>query len=168
MVTVLVSFAVQRSTQHLYPGAAGPSGMKSLVVHYSRGGKTRKVAEAIARELECEAIDAGKGEPDISGVDLLLVGSGNYGGKPHHSIQSFIDGLKPTEKAKAAVFATSGGPRPKGIDTMKQGLEAKGYEAIASFDCRGQFMLMNRGHPDQDDLENARAFAAELRAKLQD
>jgi flavodoxin len=34
--------------------------MKSLVVYFSKDGKTRKVAEAIAQELNCEAIDVKK------------------------------------------------------------------------------------------------------------
>jgi len=50
--------------------------MNFLVVYFSRGGKTRKVAEAIAQELGCEAVDAKKETPDVSGVELLIVGSG--------------------------------------------------------------------------------------------
>lgn len=52
--------------------------MKFLVVYYSRGGKTRKVAEAIAQQLGCEAVDVKKESPDVAGVDMLIVGSGQY------------------------------------------------------------------------------------------
>lgn len=137
--------------------------MKFLVVYFSRGGKTKKVAEAIAQELECTAIDVKKGTPDVSGVDLLVVGSGNYGGKPHDTIQKFIDNLQPNGNSKAAVFATSGGPEPKCIPIMEDALERKGYTVISSFKCRGRFLFANRGHPNEDDLKNARAFANRLK-----
>ena len=137
--------------------------MKALVVYYSRGGKTRKLAETIAQELGCETIDIEKKTPDVSGVDLLIVGSGNYGGKPGKELQKFLDNLKPTTNCKVAVFATSGGSEPKCIDVMSKALKTKSYKIISTFDCRGQMLLLNRGHPTQNDLENAKAFAGSLK-----
>lgn len=42
-------------------------------------------------------------------------------------------------------------------------MEAKGYEVVSSYDCRGQFTLLSRGHPTDDDLRDARAFANDLK-----
>jgi flavodoxin I len=145
--------------------------MNFLVVYFSRGGKTRKVAEAIAQELGCEAIDVKKETPDVSGVELLLVGSGEYYSrrKVHKILQGFLDRLQPSSKSKAAVFATAGGPDPKCIYHMEEVLETKGYKVISSFKCRGQlFFFLNRGHPTEDDLKNAKAFASDLKKKLGD
>jgi flavodoxin I len=89
--------------------------MKFLVVYFSRGGKTRKVAEAISQELGCKAVDVEKETPDVSGVDLLLVGSGNYGGNTDDRLLGFLNDLKPSNGGIAAVFATAGGPDPKCI-----------------------------------------------------
>jgi len=137
--------------------------MKSLVVYYSRGGKTAKVAGAIANELGCDAVDVTKGKPDASGVDMLVVGSGTYGGMPGPSILEFLKSIPQTAGGKAAVFATSAGPNPRSLPKLKNALEEKGYPIVTSFDCRGQFMLANRGHPDEKDVENARAFARDLK-----
>jgi len=149
--------------------------MNFLVVYFSRGGKTRKVAEAIAQELGCEAVDVKKETPDVSGVELLIVGSGQYVGKlnsPHvrmyKTLQGFLDRLQPSSKSKAAVFATAGGPDPKCIYAMEEVLETKGYKVISSFKCRGQFLFFNRGHPTKDDLKNAKAFASDLKKKIGD
>ncbi len=89
--------------------------MKSLVVYFSKGGKTRKVAEAIAQELNCRAIDIKKKIPDISAVNLRVIGIGNYGGKPGKELQEFLENLQSPSKIKIAFFATSGGPEPKCI-----------------------------------------------------
>jgi flavodoxin len=137
--------------------------MKFLVVYFSKGGKTRKVAEAIAQELNCKAVDLTKDTPDVSEVELLIVGSGNYGSKPHETVQEFLNNLPSSNNGKAAVFATSGGPDPKCIPIMKTALEAKGYKVISSFDCRGKFLFANRGHPNEDDLKDAKAFASGLK-----
>lgn len=137
--------------------------MNFLVVYYSKGGKTRKIAEAIAQELACEAIDVKKETPNVTDVDMLILGSGNYGGKPDKKIQNFIDSLQPSNDKKAAVFATSGGPESKCIHVMEKTLETKGYNVISGFYCLGQFILLNRGHPNENDLKNARTFANQLK-----
>ena len=140
--------------------------MKSLVVYFSRGGKTRKVVEAIAQELGCEAVDVKKETPDVSRVELLIVGSGQYVGKLHKTLQGFLDRLQPSSQSKAAVFATAGGPKPKCIRVIQEALETKGYKVISSFKCRGQLLFfLNRGHPTEDDLKNAKAFASDLKKR---
>jgi flavodoxin I len=142
--------------------------MNFLVVYFSRGGKTRKVAEAIAQELGCEAVDVKKETPDVSGVELLIVGSGEYGWI-HKTLQGFLDSLQPSSNKKAAVFATAGGPKPKCIRVIQEALETKGYKVISSFKCRGQLLFfLNRGHPTEDDLKNAKAFASDLKKKIGD
>jgi flavodoxin len=94
---------------------------------------------------------------------LLIVGSETYGGKPGKKTQEFLDGLKPVKSGKSAIFTTSAGPNPKSIAVMKETLEAKGYEVASTFDCRGQFLIGNRGHPNDADLKDAKAFANNLK-----
>jgi flavodoxin len=143
-----------------------PESMKYLVVYFSRSGKTGRVAEAIAQQLGCRALNGRKQKPDPSGADLLIVGSGNYGGTPHKAFYEFVDGLPQGTDLKAAIFATSGGLEPKCLGIMEEALKTKGYEVISRFDCRGQMMLLNRGHPNEEDLRNARAFAKELEVNV--
>ena len=137
--------------------------MNFLVVYYSKGGKTRKIAEVIAQELDCETIDLKKETPNVSEVDMLIVGSGNYGGKPDKTIQNFIDNLHLSLDGKAAVFATSGGSESKCIHVMEEDLKMKGFKVVSGFYCLGQFTLLNRGHPNENDLKNARRFANQLK-----
>ena len=145
--------------------------MKFLVIYFSRGGKTRKIAQAIAQELECKLVDIAKEIPDVSEVDMLLIGSGNYGGKTDGRLLTFLNCLEPGSDRKAAVFATAGGVRPEGPDprvlSVLQGvLEAKGYKVVTSFKCPGQMLFLNRGHPNEDDLKKARIFAVELKKRM--
>ena len=134
--------------------------MKFMVIYYSRGGKTRKVAEAIAQQLGCAAVDL-KETPDVAGVDMLIVGSGAYPWFLNKKLKSFLNELQPSSKNKAAVFATAGGSDPKVV--FKGALEAKGYIVVSSFKCRGRFLFFNWSHPNEEDLENAKTFANDLK-----
>jgi menaquinone-dependent protoporphyrinogen IX oxidase len=87
--------------------------MKFLVVYYSRGGKTRRVTEVIAQQLRCAVVDLERETPDIAGVDMLIVGSGQYPDFFSNKLHSFLDGLQPSNKNKAVVFATVEGSNPK-------------------------------------------------------
>lgn len=130
----------------------------------SRGGNTRKVADAIAGEL---GVSAGQ-FPEIVPEDtrIIFLGSGVYGGKPGVNMQRFIASGS-FEGKKVALFATSAAA--KGAETMLSNvageLARKGATILGSFHCRGKFLLVNRGHPDGADLDYARNFARDMLSK---
>jgi flavodoxin I len=129
----------------------------------SRGGNTRKVAEVIAQELGVTAGDIMSPEPGDAGI--LFLGSGTYGGKPGEAMQKFIAAGDFSGK-KAALFGTSGGSGggEKMIAFMADALKQKGATILVSWHCPGQFLVMNWGRPNKEDLDNARKFAREIAA----
>ena len=128
------------------------------VVVDSRGGNTRKVADAIAEEMGITAKDVTPGLTDDA--KLLFLGSGIYAGKPGDVMMKFIESGDFSGR-KVALFGTSaslaGGQ--KLITTMTDALTKKGAAIAGSYHCRGKMFLINRGHPDNEDLENAKKFA---------
>ncbi|OPX74821.1 MAG: flavodoxin [Methanoregulaceae archaeon PtaU1.Bin059] len=130
----------------------------------SRGGNTRKVAEAIAGELGVPVGDMNAPLP--ADATIIFLGSGVYGGKPGDGMTKFI-GDGDFKGRRTALFATSGGApgAEKVLETMGVALKEKGASVLGSFHCRGKFLFTNRGHPGPEDLENARKFAREMRAK---
>jgi len=48
------------------------------------------------------------------------------------------------------------------IAAMTDLLTRKGATILGSYHCRGKFLLMNRGHPNKEDLDNAKKFAREM------
>ena len=130
--------------------------MKVAVVYYSMSGNTKKVAEAMANELGTEA-ESIKDEPELEGVDLLFIGSGCYGGKLRGEMLKFLEDLKDIKRA--AVFGTYS-RETKAIESMKGILEKKGIKVIDEWGCTGAFLyFMNRGRPNEKDLDQARQFA---------
>jgi flavodoxin I len=124
----------------------------------SRGGNTRNVADAIAEEMGITAKDVSQASTDDA--KTLFLGSGTYGGKPGEAMMKFIESGNFSGR-KVAIFGTSvslaGGQ--KMITVMTDALTKKGATIAGAYHCRGKMFLINRGHPDNEDLENAKKFA---------
>lgn len=137
--------------------------MKTVVVYFSRGGNTRKVAEAISKELEITPIDVKKEKPNVDDADLLIVGSGTYVGKPGKEMVAFLENLSSVEGKKAACFSSCAGDASKTLAAMKDILIKKGYSIVDCFSCFGKFSgIVKRGHPTEEELTQAREFARKL------
>ncbi len=137
--------------------------MVSLVVYFSRGKKTRKVAEVIAKELGTEAIDIKKEQPDASMADLLVVGSGTYGSKPGKPLTAYLEDLSIVNDKYAVCFATGmWNPKPT-LSAMQKVLKVKGYRILEGFTCYGKWLFIKKGHPTTEDLNKAQEFARQIR-----
>ncbi|MDD1699834.1 MAG: flavodoxin domain-containing protein [Methanoregula sp.] len=127
----------------------------------SRGGNTRKVADAMAEEMGIKAKDVATSPTDDAKV--LFLGSGTYGGKPGEAMMKFV-GSGDFSGRKVAIFGTSGSLAggQKMIATMEDALTKKGATILGIYHCRGKMFLVNWGHPNNEDLDNAKKFAQEM------
>jgi flavodoxin I len=127
----------------------------------SRGGNTKKVADAIAEELGFKAEKVTTSPPDDA--KILFLGSGTYGGKPGEAMMKFIESGNFSGR-KVAIFGTSaslaGGQ--KMIGAMTDILKRKGATIMGSYHCRGKFFLVNWSHPNKEDLDKAKKLAREM------
>jgi flavodoxin I len=131
------------------------------VLYYSIGGNTKKLADAIAKELKASAEDVRISTLN-SGAAIVFLGTGCYGGKPGRDISKFI-ASGDFQGRKVALFGTSGGGTGQEVQVMAGALKGKGANVIGSYHCQGQtFLLINRGHPNAADIAAARNFAREM------
>lgn len=138
--------------------------MKTWVLYYSKGGNTKKIADAIAEELD-EVLKSEQIPPAYppENVSLLFLGTGEYAGKPDSKMVEFIRTLNPNRVKNAAVFGTSAGDAGKAIENVKSLLKEKGINVVdESFSCRGKFLLANRKRPDESDIKSAKEFAKKV------
>ena len=141
--------------------------MKIALVYFSRGGNTRKIAETMAEELEVKALDVTKEKPDLSDVDLLVVGSGTYGSKPGKEMVAYLENLEPVAGKRAACFSScASGDASKTLQAMKEILSKKGYVNTDCFSCLGKWLMgfSRRGHPSEEELTQAREIAKKLKS----
>lgn len=138
--------------------------MKLAVRYYSRSGNTKKVAEAIAKATGVEAHEcaAQLSEP----VDLLFLGGSVYWGGVDTNLKLFIEQLDPGKVKCVAVFGTAALKKEPDRETekllRKRGISVSNH----SFHCRGAFSVLHKGHPDNDDLQQAAIFALKATEEL--
>ncbi|RZN48246.1 flavodoxin [archaeon] len=131
--------------------------MNYQVIYYTRTGHTKKVAEAIASELDVEAEDVKNASLDPSAI--ILMGSGCYGGSIGSDMKTFIENNDFSLRT-VALFGTSGAGIGREVKKMAKLLEDKGARVERTYHCKGQvFKIINRGKPDEQDLEEAKRFA---------
>ena len=133
--------------------------MKIAVRYYTRGGNTKKVADAIAEALNVEALDITN---NVEGADILFLGSSMYAFTVDKNIKAYVGALT-KENAKMIVsFSTSASDTSthKKIAKCLKDKEIQIHEKHLSIP--GQFLKMNKGRPNEKDLEVAKQFAKEV------
>jgi flavodoxin len=164
--------------------------MKVLVTYFSQTGNTKKIAEAIFEEIHTEKeIKPLKEVSNLEGYDFAFIGFPVHGFGPTKNAADFIK--KHAKDKKVALFVTHA--MPPDMD-MLQGLlnkckkPANKADLVNFYDCQGELaekvaqMLMKSGnpqmeqfgkmrdmtvgHPNAEEIENARIFARETIAKL--
>jgi flavodoxin len=128
------------------------------VIYCSKGGNTRKVAQAIASELGVSAKDI-RTAGAVSREAFIFLGSGNYGGRPVKEIVNFIE-KNCHQRGRVAVFGTSAGDRGNEVTAIEKLAAKKGVTLSGGFHCPGKFLLfIRRGRPNEADLKKAREWA---------
>ncbi|MBE0635134.1 flavodoxin, partial [Candidatus Bipolaricaulota bacterium] len=107
-----------------------------------------------------------------------------YSATHHESIHRLAAELHPASGRDAFIFSTFGAPgiaaSPAFVlnnhSKLREILQSKGYRIVGEFGCAGfntnsflhWFGGLNKGRPNDDDLERAREFARTLKQKLHD
>jgi flavodoxin len=150
--------------------------MKAVIIYHSaHHNNTEKVAKAIAQVfgaklLKVEEVNVHK----LHKCDLIGFGSGIYHSKHHKVLLDFLDKL-PILSKKVFVFSTSGkGSIANFHDALKEKLLYIKCQVMGEFSCKGFDTFgplkliggINKGRPNEKDLEDARNFALSLKGKI--
>ena len=153
-----------------------PHGRSLIVCVSEHHGNTRKVAEAMAEALDAEVVaPEDLRDIDTRDYDLIGFGSGIYLGWASPRLGRLVDRLPAGTGRAAFTFSTSGAFILPflGMTKVRRGLHAKGYKVLDDFNCRGYDTMgplrfiggLNRGRPDDDDLDRAATFARQMRTR---
>jgi flavodoxin len=148
--------------------------MKTLIICFSYHHKnTEKIASVFAKTLDGEVKAPSEVDPNsLSDYDLVGFGSGISFGKHYKELFDFADKLPAVTQKKAFIFSTSGqtGKTSKFHKNLHERLQSKGFNVVGEFNCAGFdtyaalkiFGGIQKGHPNEDDLKQAEAFAKGL------
>lgn len=131
------------------------------VVYFSRGGNTRRLAEAVAGEVGTQAESVAE-LMYVQGADLLFVGASAYAGDIGAEMREYLAKLTPGDVGRVAVFGSAAGKKSM-RDVVAAVLEPNGIPVEKeAFLCKGAFLIVNRGKPDAADCAGAREFARKI------
>ena len=133
--------------------------MKIAIRYYTRGGNTKKLADAISKAIGIEAKTTA--EPLTEDVDILFLGSSPYAFGVDEEVKSFVRGIG-VKVGKVVNFSTAALIKSTHGYVAKL-LEEKGIPfAQEEFSCRGSFAMMHRGRPNEADCAAAAEFAQKI------
>ena len=135
--------------------------MTFAVRYYTKTGNTKRLAEAVAKELGVEALPIS--EPVSEKVDVLFLGNSYYAFSIDPKVRDFVASL---DKAKvgrivnfgSAAMLNSTFKKVKAV-ADKAGIPMDEKE----FHCRGEFKGLHKGRPNADDVAAAARFAAQYK-----
>jgi archaetidylinositol phosphate synthase len=145
------------------------NGSRAIVIYDSATGNTRKIAEEIARGIEC-AVKKVSEVKDISGYALVVLGSPNIRKRPTPATDKFLDSNK-TRPPLFAVFTTFGLPvwgQYTAPMCLRYMAEKWNMKPVARFTCPGYHRKFKtyKGRPAKKDLDKAYFFGLKLAKKL--
>ena len=130
--------------------------MNVAVRYYSRGGNTKKLADAIAKAVGVEAESVER--PLDEKTDVVFLGSAVYANGVDEAVKRFLrknqSQIGVIYNFSTAAIAPSTYPQIK-----KLAKEMEIPIADQEYHCRGSFLLLNRGRPNESDLLRASSFA---------
>ena len=154
---------------------------KSLIVYFSQGGTTTKVAESIATGLRREGYEVDlysikeKQQLDLSGYDLLGIGSPVYFYRPPFIVTDYLNSLPGLGGLPTFSFVLHGTYRFDTGKSIRRVLARKGAHEVGYFHCYGadfylgylkEGYLFSPDHPTPAELSLAEDFGSQVAGRV--
>ncbi len=135
--------------------------MTYAVRYYTKTGNTKKLAEAVAKELGVQALPIST--PVTEKVDMLFLGNSYYAFSIDPAVKEFIRSLD-KEKVGMIVNFGSAAMLNSTYKKVKAQADKAGIPMMEKeFHCKGEFKGIHKGRPDESDLKAAAEFAKNIK-----
>lgn len=143
----------------------------AVIYHTTKHGNTKKVLDAMqeVREMDLLTVEEAK-TADLTQYEYLGFASGVYYWELSKPLLKLLKGLDLSHVRGAFIVYTCGKKARDFTSKPARILAQKKVRLLGSFDCLGFDTYgplgwiggVNKGRPDEKDLENARAFARKV------
>ena len=134
--------------------------MSVAVRYYTKTGNTKKLAEAVAKEVGAEALPISV--PVTEPVDILFLGNSYYAFTIDPEVRSFVRSLDKEKVGRIVNFGSAAmlnsTYRKVKAEASKVGIAMDERE----FHCKGEFKGIHKGKPDENDLKAVAEFAKKI------
>ncbi len=130
--------------------------MRVEVRYFSKGGATKKLADAIAGAVGAEAKTVDR--PLEQFADVVFLGASVYAGKPDPAVLNFLS-ANAKNIGKIVVFG-SACTKKSTYAAIKSAAASNAIKtAEMFFQCKGNFLFFNKNRPNDQDCNDAADFA---------
>ena len=134
--------------------------MKIAVRYYTKTGNTKRLAEAIGKAVDAEALPIST--PVTEPVDILFLGNSYYAFSIDPEVRSFVKSLDKNMVGKIVNFG-SAAMLNSTYKKVKAEADRIGIPMDErEFHCKGEFKGVHKGKPDENDLKAAAEFAKKV------
>lgn len=131
--------------------------MKAAVRYYTKGGNTKRLAEAVAEAIGAEALPIST--PVDEYVDILFLGNSYYAFSIDPEVRDFVRNLDKNKVGKIVNFGSAAMLKSTYKKVKAEADKAGIPMDEREFHCRGEFKGIHKGKPDAEDCRAAAAFA---------
>ena len=135
--------------------------MSFAVRYYTKTGNTKRLADAIAKELGVEELPIS--EPVTEKVDILFLGNSYYAFNIDPEVRNFVASLSKDKVGKIVNFGSAAllnsTYKKVKAEADKVGVPMDEKE----FHCKGEFKGLHKGRPDEDDIKAAVEFVKQYK-----
>lgn len=133
--------------------------MNIAVRYFTKTGNTKKLADAIAQELNVDARELSVSLNEKA--DILFICNSVYWAGADGSVKKFIRDNK--EKIGLLVNVSTAAMIESTYAQIKKIAEKENVKlSEQEFHCRGKFTALHSGHPDEADIAAVKAFAGKV------
>ena len=133
--------------------------MNIAIRYYTRSGNTKKLADAISKALNVEALNVSA--PLSEETDILFLGCSYYAFDVDEAVKDFIVNNK-DNISKIVCFGTSAIMKSMKKPVTKVAKTVGIAVSDEEFHCRGRFGKIHKNRPDANDLKDASEFAKKV------
>lgn len=135
--------------------------MTYAVRYYTKTGNTKRLADALAKELGVEALPIS--EPVNEAVDLLFLGNSYYAFSIDPEVKEFVSKLDKNKVGKIVNFGSAAllnsTLKKVKAEASKVGIPTDDKE----FHCKGEFKALHKGRPNEKDINDIVEFAKQYK-----
>ena len=135
--------------------------MTYAVRYYTKTGNTKKLADALAKELGVDALSIDT--PVSEKVDILFLGNSYYAFTIDPEVREFVKNLDKNKVGKIVNFGSAAmlnsTDKKVKAEADKVGIPMDAKE----FHCKGEFKGVHKGRPNADDINAIVAFAKQYK-----
>jgi flavodoxin len=134
------------------------------VRYYTKTGNTKRLAEAVAKELGVEALPIST--PIEEKVDVLFLGNSYYAFSIDPEVKNFVASLDKEKIGKIVNFG-SAAMLNSTYKKVKAEADKVGIPMFEKeFHCKGEFKGLHKGRPNDEDLKAAVEFTKKIKSEL--